>query len=413
VRPKILSHYAQGTLTWAELWRNHNEHRIFFPELVMLGLGILAHGNVTADMYVSEALLGVLLAVFLFAARKQLPQSRAAWLMVPIAFLVFNFRQHDNMLWAFQITFLMTATFSVLTLFFLSRIREESSKIPLLGAAVTGVVAAFSSAQGLLVWPIGLMQIIIAPLAKRRKIVTAATWGSFGLGVWLSYFHGYQVSADGTPYAFSAEYLLLSIGGALASDTTVALIVGVLLLALTVAALSFVIVRRQWQTQSFWLACLAYSLAALGAMMIGRCGFGARQAMMSRYATFSMPLVVAVYVLIASQCRDRVDHLAERLLRGALILTMVAVGICFFRGFMIGSRVRCEREAARQIFATMDSQSDQTLVQYYPDVAEIRRDAAELRRMQYSFFAESAFRDGVEKTGTPLIVAEERGNLRR
>jgi hypothetical protein len=47
VRPKILSHYAQGTLTWAELWRNHNEHRIFFPELVMLGLGILAHGNVT------------------------------------------------------------------------------------------------------------------------------------------------------------------------------------------------------------------------------------------------------------------------------------------------------------------------------------------------------------------------------
>jgi len=35
-------------------------------------------------------------------------------------------------------------------------------------AGLSGTVAAYSSIQGLLVWPIGLGQLLIAPIAKRR-----------------------------------------------------------------------------------------------------------------------------------------------------------------------------------------------------------------------------------------------------
>ena len=107
VRPSLLAHYADGTLSVAELWQQHNEHRIFFPKLVMLGLGVLTRGNVLADMYFSEVLLLAILVIFLIACRRQLAGDWAIWLMVPIAFLVFSVRQFENMLWGFQIAFIM------------------------------------------------------------------------------------------------------------------------------------------------------------------------------------------------------------------------------------------------------------------------------------------------------------------
>src|SRR3954467_8628128 len=40
-------------LTAAMLWEPHNEHRIFFPRLLMLGLASLSHWNLGLETFIS------------------------------------------------------------------------------------------------------------------------------------------------------------------------------------------------------------------------------------------------------------------------------------------------------------------------------------------------------------------------
>src|SRR5438128_1219761 len=59
----LLAKLHDGQLTLADLTAQHNEHRIFFPRLIMLGLATLTRYNTVAEMYFNAGLLVVLGAV--------------------------------------------------------------------------------------------------------------------------------------------------------------------------------------------------------------------------------------------------------------------------------------------------------------------------------------------------------------
>ena len=388
VRPSLLAHYADGTLTMAELWHPHNEHRIFFPKLVMLGLGVLTSGNVLADMYFSEVLLLAILALFLIACRRQLAGDWVIWLMVPIAFLVFSVRQLENMLWGFQIGFMMVVAAGLSVFLSLSRLRSERYVPVFVGAVLAATIGAYSSIQGLLIWPVGLGQLVMAPLTKRLKIVLTAIWAVIGAGQWLLYFQNWESPHHHPSLAFSAKYFLLAIGGALASDLDWGLVTGVLLLALVAAAVASVCIRREWKEQSFWLATTAFSLATMTAITIGRSGFGPHQGMSSRYATFSIPLVIAAYVIFASYSRDKANRASLHLMRVTLCLAILSVSICFVRGHWIGQEMKQEWEYQRFLIRTIDSQPDEALCTY-PVKSQLREFVETTKRLKCNVFADA------------------------
>jgi hypothetical protein len=415
VRSNLMEHYANGTLTAAEFWTAHNEHRIPVPQLVMLALGVLTNGNVVADMYASEFLLLGMLGIYYAVCRSQFTRDRAIWLMVPIALLVFSLRQHDNMLWGFQVSFVLVAASAVAAFFCLSRIRDDRVAPGLVGAVLAATIGAGSSIHGLLIWPVGLGQLIISPLTARRKICLATLWALVGAGQWFVYFQNWSHPGHHPPLAFSWHYYILSIGGALSSDTDWALVAGALLAVLTAAAVGFVIVKRQWKAHAFWLATMAFSLAALGAITVGRCGFGPGQAMMSRYATYAIPLVIALCAIFAAQSNERPNRMGDHFLRFTLGLSMVAVGICFVRGWIIGNELRLAREQQRTVIAAIDAQPDEAIT-CHPDAKHVRVWTDTLKRLNCSIFADPELRSGRHAPDAPSPVAavpqEYRSNTR-
>jgi hypothetical protein len=386
VMPVLFERYVAGTLTLAKLWEAHNEHCIFFPNLVILGLGVLTKGNTVAYMYFTQVMLLTILAIFILAFRKQFTSGPAIWLMVPVAFLVFSLRQHENMLWGFQIAFAMVVASSLGVFLGLSLISNKRYMPMFVGSVLSATLATFSSLPGLIVWPIGLGQLLIVPLAKRPKVFLITAWTIIGSGEWFLYFQNWNKPKNNP--MFDVSYLLTVIGSSLFWSETTALVAGILVLALTMSAVIIVLIRRQWAVQSFWLATAAFVLATLAAITIGRSSYGTIQAIQSRYTTISIPLVVATYVMLASQSGKKLTGICISLLFLTLLgLTIFSAGTSFFYGLDQGTLKRELRQWHQLVVCTIDSQPDD-MIKSYPRSDVPRMQTAVLKKIKYSVFAD-------------------------
>jgi hypothetical protein len=113
----VFRKFSSGRLTFADLYAQHVEHRMFFPKGAELLLGLLTSYNNVAEMYVVVSCFLITAAVLLVAFRREI--GLPLIFFVPVALLIFSFRQDENMLLEFQISFAFTQTFSVLALYLL------------------------------------------------------------------------------------------------------------------------------------------------------------------------------------------------------------------------------------------------------------------------------------------------------
>jgi len=414
----LFRHYDDGTLTPGVFWMQHNEHRIPFPKLILFGLGILSRGNTLIYMVFTEVLLASILAIFIAAFRKQFTRPWMIWLMVPPAFLVFCLRQYENMLWGFQIGFVMVVAAGLFAFLCLSWVDRPRWAVAFAAAVTSAIVSAFSSIPGLLVWPVGLGQLLIAPIEKGRKILLASLWTVCGLAVWLAYFHNYVKPAHHPRLRFLWEHFLILVGGSVAGvpTWTVPAVVwaGGFILAMAVAAVVCIAVKRQWGEQAFWLATLAFSLGILGSVTLGRSGFGFGQAFSPRYATFSIPLLVATYVVLISQHRKN-GKPAAGWLTVVLPLAMVFGTVTSFSdGWNAGRYTWLSREYQRFVICTLDAQPDEIIQVFPPErLREIRPAAAMMKKMRLNVFSDPAWceRYQIPDPALPKIEEETRCGL--
>lgn len=143
----LFEKWSSGTLLLWDLFDPHNEHRMFFPKGVELLLGGVTNYDNVIGMYLIQACFFATLVILFLAFRNNV----RFWLFVfvPVAFLVFSFRQYENILFGFQINFAFTQTFGVLALFLLYLVgRRGPGKFAFAAALISGTVASFSTAQG-------------------------------------------------------------------------------------------------------------------------------------------------------------------------------------------------------------------------------------------------------------------------
>jgi len=152
----VFRKFSSGRLTFADFYAQHNEHRMFFPRVAELLLGLLTRYNNVAEMYVVVSSFLITAAVLLVAFRREI--GLPLIFFVPVALLIFSFRQYENMLFGFQINFAFTQTFGVLALYLLYSSSRDNFRAYAFAAALgSATIASFSTAQGLLVWPAGLL----------------------------------------------------------------------------------------------------------------------------------------------------------------------------------------------------------------------------------------------------------------
>src|SRR5215216_4651538 len=310
----VFHKFFSGRLTFADLYAQHNEHRMFFPN--------------GAEMYVVVSCFLITAAVLLVAFRREI--GLPLIFFVPVALLIFSFRQYENMLWGFQISFAFTQTFGVLALYLLSSSSRDNFRAYAFAAALgSATIASFSTAQGLLVWPAGLLGLLLGSVARSGKKVLVGLWGIVGVSEWVAYFVDYHTPRGHPPLldalghiGTAPGYFLTLLGSALFWRPEHAyeggLVIGCLALTMFLATYGRGVLRQH----SFWISLLFYSLFILATITLGRSGmFGVWQAAISRYTTFSVLAVASLYALLAKM----VFATTASVLRTVLLLALFGI----------------------------------------------------------------------------------------
>ncbi len=232
--------------------------------------------------------------LFILAHRRR--STSTPWIFYcPVAFIMLSLAQAGNMLLGFQVAWFMVMLSFAATVFLLDRF---TLTWPVLVFAVAAaVVGSFSSLQGLLIWPVGLL--LLWRRHRPRKWVI--TWITAGTTSWLLYFSNFDFRV-GSAFNGSPTYAIHHARSAIAFFLSAIGIrhwyLGVIIL---IAALWLVISRGlRWRESNGSLvgvAMASYGLLFAVVVTIGRSSYGAGDAQEAvRVATFDLLILAGCYL---------------------------------------------------------------------------------------------------------------------
>jgi hypothetical protein len=294
----LIGHAFSGTLHFSMLWTQHNENRIFFPNLIVLALAYTTHYNVETEEYLSALMLFGATALVVCAHKRRSPQRRWIW-YCPVAFLMLSLAQAINALWGFQMAWYLVLVMVALALFLLD---DEPLPSPVFGSAIAAaVVASFSSLQGLLVWPAGLLLIYL----RRRPRQLAVTWIGCALLAGVIYFVGFDFEATHTssPRSAAALTFFLRILGDIVGENQPGVLVTLFGSVLVVTAI-WVLIRfatRERTTaggRPYALSLILFGLLVSALTAYGRAGLSSAEEWIGRYSVFALFVLVGLYLAV-------------------------------------------------------------------------------------------------------------------
>jgi hypothetical protein len=327
-------------VTFAWLWAQHNEHRMFLPKLIYFGLGCATDFDFRAGSYWNVAMLAALSAVLLLTARAVRGRSSLYDAFLPMA--VQHWGQEFNILWGFQANF-TTSTFLVgLALAGVARCRGVIALPSAVGITLSLVGAGLCGAYGLPFLPaLGCWLILAGILGKaegktgRLRLVVALTALAailfafvivyFARFTWLP--HDAMPRGPWAIFVTAIKFLATGFGRWIAANSWP--VSGILVLvgcAWSVAQLAGVIVRCPEERVR------AFGLLALG-IGWGRTGHGLAE----RYATLAMPLVCLFYLQGVIYSRPIVWRHLER---GLFLLMCVFLAVNCHKALYFGQMYR-------------------------------------------------------------------------
>jgi hypothetical protein len=216
---------------------------------------------------------------------------------IPVSAFFFSLTYWESLNWAMAgLQNLSVIMFSVLAIYFLAFRQSQSLSIPvLLLACTSAVLAAFSSANGFLLAPVGLLMLV-----RRRAFWASTVWSvGFGLPIAAYCYHyiPYHVSVDmmrQASYVKKAAYFFAFLGCTIHQRWLAAL------LGLAICGVLVVAVRSGFERTdpvplycSIWICLTAVPVAWL------------RQDIASRYSIYSLLLLIFC-------CRFLAQYLAMR-----------------------------------------------------------------------------------------------------
>ncbi len=394
-----LERMMSGQLSLSDLFSQHNEHRIFFPRILMLLAARVSGWDTRVEIYLGWLTLLATGAVLLSEHLKTFGRHWGALaLFVPLAWLIFTLRQENNLLWGWQIQIFLCGLGLCAAMVLL----DSSDQHPwrLAGAVACAAVATFSFASGLGVWPAGVLcllwrlALVRDPALRRRRLWLLALWCGASAVAFFLYLYGYEKVAyhPSTTHFLSAPgktiyFLLVVLGAPLSAEPDIAgaaskgLALVVLLLALAYA------VRRGWldaAKASFAIPLLGFAGAAAVMITIGRVGFeGYSTGAASRYTTLTLLGIVGLY-------RGFLALHAPRLrLAGLSALTLMlflGVFVTLDAAYAIGRHTRIVRREIRTHLKDYRTSTDDQLRATYPRPEVVRERAAVLERLELSVF---------------------------
>ena len=311
----------QQWIPWRALWAQHNENRMFFPNLLVIAQSRVTHFNIQIEELMGVLMLFVAVALLIVTHRRRSPST--PWLYyVPVAFLALTLTQYENTLWGFQIAWFMIMLALAVALYLVDR--PSLTIAAFIGATAAAFVGSLSSSQGLLIWAAGFVLLY----HRRRSWKFLLAWVVAAGLTGALYFHNLNRAA-GDPYPGYAhshpvqalKFYLFAIGdivgvnvGYGAPGNNAVLAFGALLTAVGVGLLVIYGFRRDVDSASpIGLALIVVGLLFAFIVMEGRIVFGYWAASASRYTTFDILVPIGIYLTVLPRVRvsTRIDAQLE------------------------------------------------------------------------------------------------------
>ena len=182
--------YKQGNPLWPTLWASHWGHRFVVPRLVFFAN--LQWGSRASLIWLTCGLQLVQIAFlcilsWVLVGRKSRLLFGAS--VAAILSLMISPFQMENFIWSMQFTFPLVYLASGISFLCLALYSDRHRPVFLVVGALAAVVASYTMANGILVWPVLVAQAAYLKM-PRRFTVTAAL---FGAGLIASYCWHYQL----------------------------------------------------------------------------------------------------------------------------------------------------------------------------------------------------------------------------
>ena len=218
VTTAIIQRESYSALPWGDMWDYwiwylkpkpnllvrlfalHNEHRIVVARLFFLADQWLFHGR-AAFIFISIFVVQFCHAILLWRlAVLAQPRRKTFFVFIGLTAFIFLFsaEQYTNFTWAFQIQFVtvyLAATSAFASLMVFARLSAETlltskwrSRLWLGIAMVMGITAAYSMANGLLVWPLLVLEALWFGLGRKTRALLLCVW----IVIWTLYLWHYR-----------------------------------------------------------------------------------------------------------------------------------------------------------------------------------------------------------------------------
>ncbi|MFN3242647.1 MAG: hypothetical protein ACE37K_14180 [Planctomycetota bacterium] len=353
-------------LTWNDVVTPHHEHWMPVPMALMLALASWTDWNCRAELLVNGVLgLCAFAPIAWRVVAAQRERGEGTLLALPTAALITTaITQHQNWLWGLQVSSLLCVASALAGLHLIST--ERPSPLRLVAAILAAVVASGSQFQGNLVWPAGLLAILMAHGGVRGALRTLLVWSGCMLAVAANAYRLLQTDSDTGAFVEApwdaARYVLVYLGAPLAGPSeTWSLLCGAVG---CVAAIALLPRTRAPRTRPFVLALLAFSIGAAAVTAIGRLGTSTEQARASRYLSYATPMWIAVTILLASA------RLPARIRTALLALIYLAIATCCVLSLEVIGRQSRARQAARDHFLAQRDAIPDDLAAFAPAFAD-------------------------------------------
>jgi len=352
------------------IWRPHDVHRQFFPNLIFLFLASFTDWNTIAEMVFSFIISCLILLIMWLIYRKA--TSGNLWGFVVVSWLFCSWGQWENMLWGWQVSIYLMVFGVLLTLYLLS----FPNRITLILAALTAVLASYSFNTGLYVWPIGLVSLLI----KRSSIKRVVFWLMATLITVMIYFIRFDTSPIQSPFEFILNqpdfltlYFITVIGASLSGlKLIISIVVG-----LVIFILGYYFLYHKWflykQTRMLSerdllpINLFLFSLISSIFITLGRIGFEQYTwAMSSRYTTITMVGVVAVYLWVWQHFEENpLLKSPKYILYGYLTIMGLGITLSYLKGYELGKHRYSILKRGQFVTQTWPMQPDRELEQIY------------------------------------------------
>jgi hypothetical protein len=280
--------------------------------------------------------------------------------LLPASLLLFSLNWAETLDWAAcGLQYQIVIFFSLAALHFL--VRPFGSGWSLLAAVACGILATSAFPNGMLVWPVGVLFLLLQARSGHGLLLRLCGW-SAGFAVSLAgYLYHYQrvgIVSKGTLPA-KLLYAVMFCGSAIENMhhrpvPFISVAVGLAVLAAFVDAVRTEFYRRNPFVFYSTLWVLLTSLVVANA----RVGYGLNQSLSSRYKVYCDLLLVFTYIYLLDRFRSAGAPTVRRLLGASIaVAAVVCVGGDVAGGRLLKSRQQRAGEAMAQYLAAPQSAS--------------------------------------------------------